>query len=125
MKPFTRLSDETLNKIGRRYNLFAAIALTVITLTLFASVFASLVFGWKALSSAVLPAQIALLVVWAPNLALIAIRADRDYRAANERLTVYLQADREFFAAHAARMAWVTGEPGQTPPTSAPPTKLN
>jgi hypothetical protein len=117
-KLLDRIPDPTLNKIGRRYNLFATAFLGpyVIGVSVVAVAHA---LGLKWAGDWTTFAQLAWVLLWLPNLALIGVRADRDYRTSADLRERMHEADREFFAAHAARMAWMLGDgsPPLVPPT--------
>jgi hypothetical protein len=112
------LPDDRLNAIGRRYNVFCMAFLAPYLAVIWVMVFAHL-FGWKAPGDWLFLFQFGWVLLWGPNLFLIGVRSDRDFRASaalNQRM---YEADRDFFRAHAARMAWMNGEgpPPVTPPT--------
>lgn len=124
MRWFDRIPDKTLNKVGRRYNLFCmAFLVPYVTVTIAAIVAAG--FGWTGWRAWQFPIQVGWVLLWLPNLFLIGLRADRDFRAIvgggkdfQERMAA---ADREFTAFHAKRMAWLRGEL-ENADTPTPPT---
>jgi len=114
-KLFDRVSDETLNKIGRRYNVFCLLTLPPYMIAVIGALFMGPTVG-KMIGFLV---PLAWVVIWLPNLLLIGVRAHRDFLASLERMKEWGKADREFFAAHVERMALLRGEdrPDDAPPT--------
>lgn len=122
------LPDARLNLIGRRYN----VACMVLLVPYVAAIFLSVIgrgLGWWSWRMDAFVLQVGWVVIWLPNLALIGLRAGRDYdRAAHEcreaerRLREAFAAEAEFHDAHARRMAWARGEP---PPEPGTPPTLN
>jgi hypothetical protein len=123
---FDRIPDATLNKVGRRYNLFCMFFLAPYVLCIFGVVLAHAL-GWAvpAWDRVQVVLQVGWVVLWLPNLLLIGIRADRDYRSLGESMAEFHKtlaaADAEFTKAHAVRMAWAKGhsfpEDDAAPPT--------
>jgi hypothetical protein len=118
LKLFEEVSDETLNKVGRRYNLFCLFTLPPYMAFTLASLFVPAISAWKPFG---LVLQTAWVFIWVPNLMLIGVRAHRDWLTAAARLKEWGKADMEFFAAHVERMSLLRGEV----PPDEPPRTLN
>ena len=120
IKLLDRIPDKTLNMIGRRYNLFCVAFLLPYAAGAFLLPFAK-AFGWTWMTGHwSLFFQLGWVLLWLPNLALIGVRADRDFRTLIERQKKWEELDRDFLAHHERRMAWVRGE--LPPEPDAPPT---
>ena len=119
-KLLDRIPDATLNKVGWRYNLFCVLFLLPYAAGTFLLPFAR-AWGWTwATGGWITFFQIGWVFLWLPNLMLIGIRADRDFRSLIERRERWAELDRDFLAHHEKRMAWVRGE--LPPEPDVPPT---